>query len=78
MINVTIGQNMMKKTVSVDESTTTLRSVLEENGMDAGRFTFHLNGDTVTDDMMDKTFAQNDVYENCFLTSVTKADSAAI
>ena len=25
MITVTIGQNMMKKTVSVDESTTTLR-----------------------------------------------------
>lgn len=77
MINVTMGQNMMKKTVSVDESTTTLRSALEANGMDASRFTFHLNGDAVTADMMDKTFAANGIYENCFLTSVTKADSAA-
>lgn len=77
MINVTIGQNLMKKTVSVDESTATLRNVLEENGMDASRATFHLNGDAVTADMMDKTFAQNGIYENCYLVSVQKADSAA-
>lgn len=69
---------MMKKTVEVDESTATLRSALEENGMDAGSSTFHLNGDTVTGDMLDRTFAENNIYEDCYLTSVTKADSAAI
>ncbi len=77
MIKVTIGQNMVKKSVEVDESTATLRSVLENNGMDANRFTFHLNGDAVTSDMMDKTFVQNGVYEDCFLVSVSKTDSAA-
>lgn len=76
MIKVTVGQNMVKKTVDVDESTQTLRSVLEENGMDANRFTFHLDGDTVTRDMLDKTFAENGIYENCFLVSVSKTDSA--
>ncbi len=77
MIKVTVGQNMVKKTVEVDESTQTLRNVLNDNGMDANRFTFHLNGDAVTQDMLDKTFVENGVYENCFLVSVSKTDSAA-
>lgn len=76
MINVTIGSNMSRRTVTVDESTTTLRSVLDQNGLDYNRFTFHLDGDTVTADKLDKTFAENGVFENCFLVSVSKTDSA--
>lgn len=76
MINITVGQNAMKRTISVDESTTTIREALDTCGMDASRTTFHLNADVVTGDMLDKTFAQCDVYENCFLTAVVKADSA--
>lgn len=76
MINVTIGSNMSRRTVTVDESTTTLRSVLDENGLDYNRFTVHLDGDTVTADKLDKTFAENGVFENCFLVSVSKTDSA--
>lgn len=74
MINVTIEQSMLRKTIRVDESTTTLLSVLKENGIDTAYFAFRLNGDAVTDDMMGKTFVQNDVYENCLLTAVTKDD----
>lgn len=76
MINVTIGSNMSRRTVAVDESTTTLRSVLDQNGLDYNRFTVHLDGDTVTADKLDKTFAENGVFENCFLVSVSKTDSA--
>lgn len=76
MINVTIGSNMSRRTVTVDESTTTLRSVLDQNGLDYNRFTVHLDGDTVTADKLDKTFAENGVFENCFLVSVSKTDSA--
>lgn len=76
MINVTVGSNMNRRTVSVDESTTTLRSVLENNGIDYNRFTVHLDGDPVTNDKLDKTFAENGVFDNCFLVSVSKTDSA--
>lgn len=76
MIKVTIGQNMMRKTVEVDESTTTLRSALESAGMNTAA-TFWLDADVVTPPMMDQTFAACGVYDNCNLTSVTKADSAA-
>ena len=79
MIKVTIGQNMNRKTVEVDESTTTLRSVLESNGMNPNA-TFHLDGDVVTADMLDKTFMDLDRFDSqtpYFLTAVTKAHSAA-
>ena len=77
MIKVTVGMNLVRRPAKeVDESTTTLRSVLDEAGIDYARQTVHLNGDTVTADMLDKTFAANGIYEDCFLASVTKADSA--
>mgnify|MGYP005769727875 FL=1 len=76
MIKVTVGSNMNRRTVEVDESTTTLRSVLDNAGIDYTRFTVHLDGDTVTSDKLDKTFAENGVMDNCFLVSVSKTDSA--
>ena len=76
MIKVTIGSNFNQKVVEVDESTTTIRSVLEQGNVDYNRFTCHLNGDVVTSDKLDKTFAQAGIYEDCYLMSTTKADSA--
>ena len=76
MIKVTIGSNFNQKVVEVDESTTTIVSVLDEAGIDYNRFTVHLNGDVVTSGNLDKTFAQAGIYEDCYLTSTTKADSA--
>lgn len=75
MINVRIGQDFFKKDVTIDESTTTLSGLLTENGFTPTGVNFHLNGDTVTADMWDKTFAECGIYENCYLTAVTKADS---
>lgn len=78
MIKVTVGSNFSQIPVEVDESTETIRSVLDKAGIDYSRFTVHLNGDVVTSSMLDKTFAENGILENAFLTSTTKADSAAI
>lgn len=76
MIKVTVGANFNQKTVEVDESTTTIVSVLDEAGIDYNRFTVHLNGDVVTAEKRAKTFAQAGVYEDCYLMTTTKADSA--
>lgn len=76
MIKVTIGSNFNQKVVEVDESTTTIKSVLDEAGIDYGRFSVHLNGDAVTAAKRDMTFAAAGVYEDCYLVSTTKADSA--
>lgn len=76
MIKVTIGSNVAVFTdKEVDESTVTLRQEVEKYGMDSTGVTFHLDGDVVTEDMWDKTFAENDRYEDCFLTAVVKSDS---
>lgn len=78
MIKIVVGQNMMKKTVEADETVATVRSVLEDAGMDPNA-TFHLDGDVVTADMMGKTFLElgrMDSAATYFLSSVTKADSA--
>ena len=76
MIKVTIGSNFNQKVVEVDESTTTIVSVLDEAGIDYNRFTVHLNGDVVTADKRSKTFAAAGVFEDCYLMSTTKADAA--
>ena len=76
MIKVIVGSNFTQKSFDVDESTTTIRSILEEGNVDYNRFTVHLNGDVVTSGNLDKTFVQAGIYEDCYLTSTTKADSA--
>ena len=76
MIKVIVGSNFTQKSFDVDESTTTIRSVLEQGNVDYNRFTCHLNGDVVTSDKLDKTFAQAGIFEDCYLMSTTKADSA--
>ena len=76
MIKVIVGSNFTQKSFDVDESTTTIRSILEEGNVDYNRFTVHLNGDVVTSSNLDKTFAQAGIYEDCYLTSTTKAASA--
>ena len=76
MIKVIVGSNFTQKSFDVDESTTTIRSILEEGNVDYNRFTVHLNGDVVTADKRSKTFAAAGVFEDCYLMSTTKADSA--
>lgn len=77
MIKVTISTNSIRKVIeNVDPATRTLRSVFDEAGLDYTTKQIHFYGDVVTRDMLDKTFVQNDIYEDAMFSAVVKADSA--
>ena len=76
MIKVTVGNNVDRKAVIVDENST-LRTVLEDNGVDYSRGVMHLDGVSLQAGELDKTFASFGITEKCYLLSVVKADNAA-
>lgn len=75
MIKVVCGNNVKRSTVIVDAGTT-LRQVLEGQGIDYTKGTMHLDGATLQPGDMDKTFNDFGIAEKCFLLSVVKADNA--
>lgn len=75
MIKVVVGNNVNRETVIVSP-TTTLRSVLETNGIDYSRGVMHLDGSSLQPGDLDKTFADFGITEKCFLLNVVKADNA--
>lgn len=76
MIKVTVGNNVKRDNVIVDANVT-LRSVLEEAGIDYTRGVMHLDGSSLNPGDLDKTFASFGITEKCFLLNVVKADNAA-
>jgi len=77
MVKVVVGNNVKRETVIVDSSTT-LRTVLEDAGIDyANRGVLHLDGSSLNPGDLDKTFEQFGITEKCFLLQVVKADNAA-
>lgn len=75
MIKVTVGNNVRKEAVIVDENTT-LRTVLEDNGIDYTSGTMHLDGSSLKPGDLDKTFSDLGIAEKCWLLNVVKADNA--
>lgn len=75
MIKVTVGNNVKREAVIIDENTT-LRSCLEANGVDYTRGVMHLDGSSLNLGDLDKTFQQFGITEKCFLLNVVKADNA--
>lgn len=75
MIKVTIGNNLKRQPVFVDENTT-LRAALEANDIDYSRGVMNLDGSSLQPGDLDKTFAQHGITEKCFLLNVVKADNA--
>lgn len=75
MIKVTVGNNVKREAVIIDENTT-LRSCLEANGVDYTRGVMHLDGSFLNPGDLDKTFQQFGITEKCFLLNVVKADNA--
>lgn len=76
MIKVTLGNNVNRTSVIIDENTT-LRTALEDNGVDyTSHGTLHLDGATLAPGDLDKTFAQLGISEKCYLLQVVKADNA--
>ena len=77
MIKVTVGNNVERKPVIVDEHST-LRSVLEENNINYTSGTMHLDGSSLRPGDLDKTFAELGITEKCYLLNVAKADNAVL
>lgn len=80
MIKVTIGNNV-KRFDTTAEETDTLRSVLDENGVDYSRGTMHMDGSALRPGDLDKSFAElgytgEEGHNRCFLMNVVKADNA--
>lgn len=75
MVKVTVGNNVKRESVIVDENTT-LRQVLEENEVDYTRGAMHLDGSPLQAGDLDKTFSDFGIAERCFLLNVVKADNA--
>lgn len=77
MIKITVNTNSVRRTIeNIDESTTTIRSVLDRAGIDTGRNQAYIFGDRITANMMDQTFAECGYLEDVEITQVVKADSA--
>ena len=75
MIKVTVGSNFSRNTVIVD-SDTTLRQVLEDNGVDYTRGMTNLDGAMLGVGDLDKTFEDFGITERCYLLNVIKQDNA--
>lgn len=75
MIKVTVGNNLKRNSVIIDE-TRTLKSVLEEQEIDFARGGLTLDGATLAPGEINKTFAEMGVTEACYLLQVIKADNA--
>ncbi|MBQ7044473.1 MAG: hypothetical protein IJN78_07695 [Clostridia bacterium] len=81
MIKVTIGNNVDRKPVILDENTT-LRAALEEQGIDYSVGMTSLDGSTLAPGALDKTFADfgytgEEGHNKCYLLNVVKTDNAA-
>lgn len=76
MIKVTVGNNVKREAVIVDENST-LRTVLENNGVDYTTGVMHLDGSSLNPGDLDRTFADFGITEKCYLLNVVKADNAA-
>lgn len=75
MVKVVVGNNVKRESVIVDSSAT-LRTVLEDAGIDYTRGVMHLDGSSLQAGDLDKTFADFGITEKCFLLNVVKADNA--
>lgn len=76
MIKVTIGTNLGRTSIIVDENST-LRQTLEENNIDYTIGMTSLDGSTLRPGDLDKTFADFGIVEKCYLLQTVKADNAA-
>lgn len=75
MLKITVGTNTNRKTVMVSEDTT-LRQVLEDNGINYSAGQTSLDGCVLQPGDMDKTFSAMGVTGNCYLVVVQKMENA--
>lgn len=73
MIKVVVGTNTKRTSVMVNPQDT-IKSVLEDQGIDYSVGNIHLDGLTVSGGDLNKSFAEHGVTESCYLISVIKSD----
>lgn len=77
MIRVTIGTNTSRKNITIDPART-LKSVLEENGIDYSTGGIHLDGLAVGGEGLNKSFTDHGIAEDCILIAVVKGDGGVM
>lgn len=75
MIQVTVGTTT-KRIKKVYDSSTKIRTILEENDVDYSVATIMLDGANIQADDMDKTLATLNKIDKCMLIAIVKAESA--
>jgi len=75
MLNITIGTNTSRKKVIV-EPNKVLREVLEENGVNTGVGTIHIDGTPLQVGDLNKTLEEIGVTDKAYIISIAKADNA--
>lgn len=76
MMNIKLITNSDRDLLPVSENTT-VRSFLEENGVDYHAASINLDGYTLRGAELDKTFAQLGAVDNTILSAIIKTDNAA-
>jgi hypothetical protein len=76
MIRVVISDNITRKEEMLPE-TTTLREAFEMAGVDYASGVSNLDGTFLQPGDTDKNFADFNIKDHCYLTSVVKADNGA-
>ena len=75
MIKVVMGNNLKRTSEILDENTS-LRTALEDAGIDCNVGIFNLDGSPIDEDALDQTFADFGITDKCYLLNVVKADNA--
>ena len=75
MINVKVGNNMNRTSVMVPDNTT-LRTILEDNNVNYATATLYLDGCTLEPGSLDKTLADYNITDTCYLVAVVKTENA--
>lgn len=77
MISVLVGTNTNRKRITVDPSRT-IKSVLEEQGIDYSTGGIHLDGLAIGGEGINKSFTDHGITESCILISVVKGDGGCL
>lgn len=75
MVQVKLSTNTQRKTITVDQNTT-IRSILEENGIDYSRTPVYIDGAALQVGDMDKTLADCNIVDRCIIAAIVKTDNA--
>lgn len=75
IVNVKIGTNLNRTTVSAT-SDRTIRQLLEENNINYATTTIFLDGDTVRAGDMDKTLEDFNIQDTCYIIASQKTENA--